>query len=30
MENKLKETILSNKIHSGKVRDIYELNDELL
>ena len=30
MENKLKGTNLSNKIHSGKVRDIYELNDELL
>lgn len=30
MENQLKNTNLKNKIHSGKVRDIYELNDELL
>lgn len=30
MENKLKNTNLNNKIHSGKVRDIYELNDDLL
>jgi len=30
MENKLKNTNLNNKIHSGKVRDIYELNDDFL
>jgi len=30
MENKLKNTNLFNKIHSGKVRDIYELNKDLL
>jgi phosphoribosylaminoimidazole-succinocarboxamide synthase len=30
MENQLKHTNLKNKIHSGKVRDIYKLDKELL
>lgn len=30
MENKLRNTNLNNKIHSGKVRDIYSLDDNLL
>ena len=30
MENKLRNTNLNNKIHSGKVRDIYSLDENLL
>ena len=30
MENKLRNTNLNNKIHSGKVRDIYSMDENLL